>query len=322
MKSPQTVNELMRHLRDYENINISGSLQKQELICIGYYHGYKGYRFYNNYHNRIPYSDFDQLMAVIEYDNCLKAFLYPQLMFLETVIKNIVCNVSAVGLKGNTFEDVYSKRMQDNPSDTRLQMNRLKLRNTIYTRISSRYREEQNKDNQMIRHFYNRGEDVPVWCVFEIMYMSDLSNFFNCLNMTIREKILQEMNMLDVSVDTNRNLLSEILYTLKALRNAVAHNQVIYDTRFKDRRISPVVRKWVEKESGIRNITLYSLIDYIIIICCLLKKTDFNSKRVRNLITAYRSQNQILKASLPSDLYRIIIPYHVEKKVERMDTFK
>lgn len=38
----QTINGLMRHLRNDCNIHISGSKQKQQLINYGYYHGYKG----------------------------------------------------------------------------------------------------------------------------------------------------------------------------------------------------------------------------------------------------------------------------------------
>ena len=36
---------LMRHLRD-SGISIHGSKQKRQLINTGYFHGYKGYRFF------------------------------------------------------------------------------------------------------------------------------------------------------------------------------------------------------------------------------------------------------------------------------------
>ena len=48
MNSPQTINGLMRHLRNDCKIQISGSYQKQQLTSYGYYHGYKGYRFAGN----------------------------------------------------------------------------------------------------------------------------------------------------------------------------------------------------------------------------------------------------------------------------------
>lgn len=43
--SYKSTDALMRHLRD-NGIDISGSAQKRQLINTGYYHGYKGYRFF------------------------------------------------------------------------------------------------------------------------------------------------------------------------------------------------------------------------------------------------------------------------------------
>lgn len=321
MSSPQTINGLMRHLRNDCHVQISGSKQKQQLISYGYYHGYKGYRFVKDSNHQLPYSDFSEVVAVIEYDNNLKAALYSNLMFSETAIKNIVCNASVNGLRHGTFNYVYKERMSDNPSNTRLQLNRLKLRNNVYSKLSSRYSAEDKKDNQMVRHFYNRGEDAPLWVVFEILYLSDLASFFECLNTTTRETILDQLDMFDISIDTNRELLSNMLYTVKALRNAVAHNNIIFDTRFKDRKISPVLKRWTESETGIQNITLYSLIDYIVIICCLLKRIDFSGSRAKELLRQYKSQNDLLQNSVAADIYHQIIPQNVAVKTTALETY-
>ena len=56
---PKTLNSLMKHLRD-GGIAIDGSAQKRRLKNIGYYHGYKGYRFAGNASNRLPLTDFSQ----------------------------------------------------------------------------------------------------------------------------------------------------------------------------------------------------------------------------------------------------------------------
>lgn len=321
MNTPQTINGLMRHLRNDCNIQINGSYQKQQLISYGYYHGYKGYRFIKNRHNQIPYTDFGEIVAVIEYDNKLKAALYSDLMFIETAIKNIVCNESVNGLKLGTFEHVYKERMRDNTTNTKLQSKRLRLRNSVYSKLSTRYRDEEGNDNQMIRHFYNRGEDAPLWVVFEILYLSDLASFFECLNETTRKHIMKQLNMFDVSIDTNRSLLSSMLYTIKSLRNSVAHNNIIFDTRFKDRKISPILKKWIEKETGIQNITLYSLIDYIIIVCCLLKRVDFSSTRAGQLVHTYQKQNQFLQSSVAPTIYAQIIQQNVTQKTTALETY-
>lgn len=132
---------------------------------------------------------------------------------------------------------------------------------------------------------------------------------------------MTQLDMFDVSIDTNRNLLSNMLYTLKSLRNSVAHNNIIFDTRFKDRKISTVLKKWVEKETGIQNITLYSLIDYIIIVCCLLKRIDFSSSRAKRLVQAYKEQNQLLQNSVAPNIYAQIIPQNVTQKIAALESY-
>ena len=69
---PKTLNSLMKHLRD-GGIAIDGSAQKRRLKNIGYYHGYKGYRFAGNASNRLPLTDFSQVAALYDFDTQLKA---------------------------------------------------------------------------------------------------------------------------------------------------------------------------------------------------------------------------------------------------------
>ena len=52
--SYKTTDGLMRHLRN-NGIAISGSTQKRQLMNTGYFHGYKGYRFFKNAHNSLPF---------------------------------------------------------------------------------------------------------------------------------------------------------------------------------------------------------------------------------------------------------------------------
>ena len=86
--SYKTTDGLMRHLRS-SGIPISGSTQKRQLINTGYYHGYKGYRFFKTAGNRIPFSSYQELYATIQYDSALKALFYGKMMFIETAVKNI-----------------------------------------------------------------------------------------------------------------------------------------------------------------------------------------------------------------------------------------
>ena len=80
----------MRHLRDEHNISINGSKNKRDLLNMGYYHGFKGYRFIGQSENRIQFSNFDEVVGIYEFDSNLNTLLYPRIMFIETAIKIIL----------------------------------------------------------------------------------------------------------------------------------------------------------------------------------------------------------------------------------------
>ena len=315
MKTPKTINGLMRHLRNDCNLEIHGSLEKQQLMAYGYFHGYKGYRFFQKTSNRIPFKSFEEIMAVIEYDNTIKAILYPNLMFIETAVKNIMCISTIEGLSNSSFDYVLKERMNDNTTNSHVQSDRLKLRNSLYSKISNRYGIEGNKDNQMVRHFYDRGEDVPVWVVFELMFLDELGRFFLCLNTNTRKQILDVLNMIDSSSDTNSTILGDLILTIKALRNAVAHNSIVFDARFKDRDINQVVKHWTERDTGIKNITLHSLSDYFILLYCMLKRLDYSNTRARGLILQYKDAETKLQEKVSKEAFDSIISNRAKQKM-------
>lgn len=321
MNKPQPLDILIDHLKNDCHIDIDSSLEKQQLICYGYYHGYKGYRFFTKPTTLIPFENFSQLVAIIEYDNSLKSILYPVLMFLETALKNIVCNIVVQNLENATFECVFQNKMNDNTANAPLQQKRLQLKNRIYGSLSSQYKKEEHKENQMIRHFYNQGKDVPIWAIFEILSLGDFATFLDCLNTPIRENILNQLRMLDISLDTNCALLSNCIYSLKSLRNAVAHNNVIYDTRFKDRKISKSLKRFLEKETGIHNITLYTLTDYIILVSVLLKHIDFSNERAAELVQQYEYLNQDLYTYITPEIFSTIMYNNTAEKISLLKKY-
>ena len=50
---PKTINALMAYMRNEKGIEINGSLDKKKLRYMGYFHGYKGYRYHM--HSGKPY---------------------------------------------------------------------------------------------------------------------------------------------------------------------------------------------------------------------------------------------------------------------------
>lgn len=114
----KTTNALMKYLRDTHNISIGDSKDKRNLINIGYYHGYKGYRYINNPQNRIKISNFNEIVSIVDFDSKLKSLLYPQIMQIETISKNIVLQLLVEEYKTDEFNEIYENGMTDYRSAT------------------------------------------------------------------------------------------------------------------------------------------------------------------------------------------------------------
>ena len=71
-----SIYQLMKYLRNTHHINVKSS-QTQALRNMGYYHGFKGYRFVREDTNRINFSSLDEVIALNKYDMQLKSILYP-----------------------------------------------------------------------------------------------------------------------------------------------------------------------------------------------------------------------------------------------------
>jgi len=81
-KKPKTTNALMKYLRNDKGVNINGSSQKRKLRNMGYFHGYKGYRFCSSPNNTLPIKNFNELHAIYNFDMSLKSGMYSQIMFI------------------------------------------------------------------------------------------------------------------------------------------------------------------------------------------------------------------------------------------------
>lgn len=109
--SYKSLNALMRHIRQTAAIDIAGSKDKRVLAQVGYFHGYKGYRYTGKAGKRIPYTHFSELRAVIRFDSELKRVFYPLLMNLEMSMKNLALVEILEAADSSRLADVYSRLM-------------------------------------------------------------------------------------------------------------------------------------------------------------------------------------------------------------------
>ena len=255
----------MRYMRVKKHISISGSAQKRKLRNMGYYHGYKGYRFIGKSSNSILYTDFKELVAIYDFDMRLKSLLYPQLMFIETALKNYVLEEILKESNSDNFNYIYTKLLTDytrfTPGSDK-QKNAIKQRLAVRDRVYSALTREYGNKKEVVQHFYHKDTSVPIWAIFEVLTLGEFGNFYSCLSYGVRREVSIKLGFHQPS-DSDAFLTKKIIFAIKELRNAVAHNDVIFDTRFSRSSIDKSLSSSLEIVTGIKSITFKSITDYI-----------------------------------------------------------
>ena len=324
--SYKTTDGLMRHLRD-NGIAISGSAQKRQLINTGYYHGYKGYRFFKSAGNRLPFTSYQELYATIEYDSALKSLFYGKMMFIETAVKNIALqgileNANSESIQGMLDHVVsnYNNKPSSFSADQKkyAQQCKLNLQRSIQASLASAY----SKGNPKITHFYNNPNysGVPIWALFEIMTMGDLGYLLSCLTFDVREDISKRIG-LDLSNDTSRQLLYKYIYALKDLRNAIAHNAVVFDTRFRNIDPTRAMKACLVSEVHLPYVNFKTIGDYVILMCYYLKILHMPKTEIKAFIREFERITEVYRSSVDPAVSSIVIHPDLASRMNILKNF-
>lgn len=318
----KTTDGLMRHLRE-NGIYIHGSTQKRQLRNTGYFHGYKGYRFFKKSCHRIPFTTYEEVYATIKYDSQLKSLFYEKIMFIETAVKSIALESIMAQSNSESIQDMYKNVVSgynNAPIDATpkmkraLQEKKLRLESMIQSYLSHAYKE----DNPRITHFYNNMSysGVPLWALFEIMTLGDFGFLLSCLNFDTRNAISAALGMNIGAIDTNRELIYKYIYTIKDLRNAIAHNSVIFDTRFRKIDPTPAMKRCLEQEFNLPYVNFKTLGDYLILICYYLKLLKVPKKEIKSFIRDFEHITTNYIKAVNSNVSSMVIHPDLESKLQ------
>lgn len=310
--SYKSIDGLMRHLRN-TGIDISGSTQKRQLRNTGYFHGYKGYRFFGTSSHRLPFTSFDEVYATIQYDSQLKNLFYGKMMFIETAVKNVALESILKYAKSENIQDMCNKTVCSynncpssfSPSQRKkAQQNKLNLEGKIHTSVTRAYK----SDNPKITHFYNNigYSGVPIWSLFEILTLGDFGFLLSCLTYDVRDDISHNLGF-SVSADTDRQLVYKYIYTLKDLRNAIAHNAVVFDTRFRTIEPRRAMSRFLVQEIGLPFVNFKSIGDYVILMCYYMKVLGATKTEIKAFIRDFEKITDEYKNSVNPSIANIVV---------------
>ncbi len=323
MDKVKTINSLMAHLRNHHGIKINGSSQKRQLRNIGYYHGYKGYRYIKNPENKINFSDFKHIVALNKFDMDLKSLFYPLIMFVETALKNYVLEVIICEGGSAHFQDIYGALITDyrkHKAGTsrykKAYRRRLDLHNKIYSTLTQHY----GLGQPVVQHFYHKDLSVPIWGIFELLTLGEFGLFISCLNEPVRKSISHELG-LHQGCDSNGRLTENIVFAIRDLRNSVAHNDVIFDTRFKRGEVPDRLKSCLELETGVRNITFETIIDYLILLIYVSQKLKVTNTECKKHIRGFEEIIDTGRRQLPFPVFSQIVHTDTENKIKKLRNF-
>lgn len=272
MRKALSTDKLMKHLREQHGFDdLWGSGRKRRLRNMGYFHGYKGFRFVRKSEDRIPLSSFAELESIYRFDAKLKATFYPRVMGIETALKNIIlacilAECSDPSLSTFCKEGLRDCTLPDGRFDKAQMRRNLELKATLQSIVRVAYRSPH------MSHYINREGDASMWSVFESMSLGNLSRVASSLNDEIGTEVLNQLGM----VHAYGNMVADLIELLRPLRNAIAHNNVIFDARFLqavrggDKAAVERAGFRIDFETGLGYEPAFnSIVDYMMLVCIL-----------------------------------------------------
>ena len=248
-----------------------------------------------------------------QYDAALKALMYSQVMFIESAVKNVSINCILEATNSESIQTMMDNivlSFRNAPISStldqrkRFQQNKLNLQKSIQTDLARAYR----MNNPKITHFYNHigYSGVPVWALFEIIMMGDLGFLLSCLTREVRESISRAIGF-NLASDTNRELVYKYIYTLKDLRNAIAHNSVVFDARFRNIDPSSAMKQCLMQDVKLPYINFKTIGDYVILICYYLVGLAIEKEEVLSFINNFIDATTCFESSVSVSVSSMVV---------------
>lgn len=124
-----------------------------------------------------------------------------------------------------------------------------------------------------------------------------------------------------VADDTSGILPQRLIYATKDLRNAIAHNDVIFDTRFRSSSIDRQMSNVITNASGIKNITFETITDYVALVLYELKLIRSPQMEGLRLLETFSESTEMLYHRVPVKLFHQIIHTDNHTKVHQLKKY-
>lgn len=191
-----------------------------------------------------------------------------------------------------------------------------KMRDDVYSSLTRAYRK-----GNIVKHYYDKDTYVPIWAIFEVITLGQFGVFVELLDAPVK-LALSKVIGIPIKYNTDGAVLSKLIYMLQDLRNAIAHNGVIFDARYHgNRKVDLTISSWLQHETQVKGISFNSLTDDIVFIMMLMKKLKFRKPQLYSFIRNVQSIDSGLYKSIGSSLYMKILSSDARTKYKATEKY-
>lgn len=193
---------------------------------------------------------------------------------------------------------------------------RLRLRNQFYQTLTRDY----SNGKKVVKHFYHKDIQVPIWAIFEVISLGEFGNFVSCTNINIKKDVSKSLK-LNQTCDTDGMLTQSIIFLIKDLRNSIAHNDVIFDTRFRSGNPKKALLGCLQIDTSINNISFKTIVDYLILVIYLLKNLGVSKTEMHRMTNKFETLINHFRTQIPFNIYANIFHTDTSTKIRLLKTF-
>lgn len=253
----------------------------------------------------------------VRFDNflCMDAFRMgiknkgdPKVMFIENALKSYVIEALLADSKSENFDVIYNKSLtayRNYTPGSRAYKTEYTKRMNLKGKINAALVRDYNK-RSVVAHFFNNDITIPVWAIFETLALGEFGTLYDCACTNVKLYVSNIMK-LPTNLDSDGMNTKFFIFTVKDLQNAIAHNNVIFDTRFKTGKIDQRLVTLLETEVGISNIDFKYMDAYIIMITYFLRKMGETKTACKQFVASYQQQTEYLRNELPINIYNQVV---------------
>lgn len=274
LKTGLTSAGLVNHILENHKINIH-DVDSVILLNMGYYHGYKRYRFVkkSNSDGILSITSFEEIVAIYNFGMELKGLFYPIVMLVETALKNRVID-SLVAESSSGIEDILDNQLacyEDYAGENEKYDKKFVQYNETKQNILDTIEYYSDK-NEVIKHYLDSNYQIPLWAYFEVITLGQFSRFLGCLTKLSREKLNRDFTI----IPKRSNSLELVVNSLIELRNATMHNSAIFNANFSSG-VSRVLKIQIKQDLKLSTFTCVFIEDYFILLIWTLNLLKFDS---------------------------------------------